>query len=305
MTIQLRGVFTALVTPFAEDGSVAETTLRRLVRRQIDGGVAGLVPVGTTGEATTLDPDEHQRVVETVVDEVRRGSRTVPVIAGAGTNSTRKTIDLARRCRSTGADALLLVTPYYNKPPQTGLQAHYRSVAQAVDLPVVLYNVPSRTGVHLSAETVLELAQEEPFVGVKEASGRLDEVSEILRGRPEGFAVLSGEDSLTLPLVALGGDGVIAVVANEAPALLVDLVEAALAGERDRAARLHARLFPLMRANFVETNPIPVKWALHRMGLIEPHLRPPLIPLAAHRTEAVERALEAVGLLDSLDEGSP
>lgn len=304
MSNALRGVFTALVTPFTEDGSLAESTLRRLVRRQVEGGVAGLVPVGTTGEAATLDPDEHQRVVEIVVDEVRQGPRTVPVIAGAGTNSTRKTLELARRCRSAGADALLLVTPYYNKPPQAGLRAHYRTVAEAVDLPVVLYNVPGRTGVNLAPDTVLELAEEDPFVAVKEASGDLDQVSEILRGRPEDFAVLSGDDSLTLPLVSLGGDGVIAVVANEAPALLVEMVEAALAGERDRAARLHARLLPLMRANFVETNPIPVKWALHRLGLIEPHLRSPLIRLSEPGTETVERALDEVGLLEAAAGGS-
>lgn len=293
----LRGVFTALVTPFDPDGIVDDAALRQLVRYQIEGGVAGLAPAGTTGEGATLDPEEHQRVVEIVVEEARGASRPVPVIAGAGTNSTSKTIALARRCRDAGADALLLVTPYYNKPPQAGMAAHFRAVAEAVDLPIVLYDVPGRTGVHLTPETVLELAQEEPFVAVKDACGRLEETSRILRGRPEGFAVLSGEDSLALPIVALGGDGVICVVSNEAPAQMTELVEAALAGDRRRAAELHALLFPLMQANFVESNPIPVKWALHRMGLIGPNPRMPLVPLSERGAEVVESALREAGLL--------
>lgn len=293
----LRGVFTALVTPFDADGEIDEAALRRHVRRQIEGGVTGLSPVGTTGEGATLTPDEHQRVVEIVVDEARSASRPVPVIAGAGTNSTTKTIDLARRCRGAGADALLLVTPYYNKPPQAGLAAHFRSVAEAVDLPIVLYDVPGRTGIHLASDTVLELAEEEPFVAVKDASGDFDELSRILRGRPSGFALLSGEDSLTLPLVAMGGDGVICVVSNEAPTLMSDLVEAALGGERPRAAELHARLFPLMRANFVETNPIPVKWAMQRLGVMDARPRMPLVGLSERGAETVEAALEGLGLL--------
>lgn len=300
----LRGVFTALVTPFTEAGRVDKVGLRRLVRRQIEEGVAGLVPVGTTGEGATLEPDEHRRVVELVVEEARGASRPVPVVAGAGTASTRKSADLARACRRAGADALLVVTPYYNKPTPAGLLTHFRTVAEAGGLPVVLYDVPGRTGLHMSAETVLQLAAEEPFVGVKEASGRLDEVTEILRHRPEGFAVLSGDDVLTLPIVALGGEGVISVVANEAPGPMAELVAAALAGERDRAAALHARLFPLMRANFVETNPIPVKWALHRLDLIEPYVRLPLVPLSRDAREPVERALGEVGLLEGLAAGA-
>ncbi|HVS04302.1 MAG TPA: 4-hydroxy-tetrahydrodipicolinate synthase [Thermoanaerobaculia bacterium] len=296
MTRMLQGVFTALVTPFTADGAVDEAALRRLVRRQIDGGVAGVVPCGTTGEGATLFADEHQRVVSVVVEEARQGSRPVQVIAGSGSNDTQKAIDLSRRCLQAGADALLVVTPYYNKPQQRGLAAHFRAIAEAVDLPIVLYDVPGRTGVHMQPETVLELAAEEPFVAVKEASGRLEDVSEILRHRPDGFAVLSGEDSLTLPIVALGGDGVIAVVSNEAPELLVSLVEAALAGDRPRAAELHASLLPLMRANFCESNPVPVKWALARLGLIEPHLRLPLVPLDPANEPRIERALEEAGL---------
>lgn len=299
MRDRLTGVLTALVTPFTAHGAVDEDGLRRLVRRQIAGGVAGLVPVGTTGEGATLEADEYQRIVELVVEESRDAGRSLPVIAGAGTTSTRQSVELARRCRAGGADALMIVTPYYNKPPQRGMADHFRAIAEAVDLPVVLYNVPARTGIHLGAETVLALAEEGPFVGVKEASGRLDEVSVLLRHRPEGFAVLSGDDSLTLPILAMGGDGVVAVVSNEAPELMVELVAAALEGERQRAADLHARLFPLMRANFVETNPIPVKWALHRLGLIAPHVRPPLAPLARQAMQAVEEALVQAGLLEA------
>jgi 4-hydroxy-tetrahydrodipicolinate synthase len=293
----LRGVFTALVTPFSAEGRVDETALRRLVERQLEAGVAGLVPVGTTGESATLDPDEHQRVVEVTVEAARASRRPARVIAGCGSNDTRKAAALARRCRATGADALLVVTPYYNKPKQDGMVAHFRAVADAGELPVVLYNVPGRTGVNLAAETVLELAADPRFVAVKEASADLEQAARILRDRPPGFALLSGEDSLTLPLIALGGDGVIAVVSNQAPALLVELVEAALAGQRERAAALHARLLPLMKANFLEPNPVPVKWALARMGLIGNHLRLPLTPLSQGLEAALEEALAALDLL--------
>jgi 4-hydroxy-tetrahydrodipicolinate synthase len=265
---------------------------------QIEGGVAGLVPMGTTGESATVSPDEHERVVAIAVEEARRASRRLLVIAGAGSNDTKRAVDLGARSARAGADALLAVTPYYNKPKQDGLAAHFRAIADAVDVPLVVYNVPGRTGSNLLPETVLQLAADRRFAAVKEASGNLDQVSEILRGRPEGFAVLSGEDSLTLPIVALGGDGVIAVVSNEAPALLVALVDAALAGRRDEAAGLHARLVPLMKANFLESNPIPVKWAVARMGICGPHLRLPLTPLSpavGEKMEAILRELELIG----------
>lgn len=288
--LPLSGVYTALVTPFRADGSLDETALRRLVRYQCEAGVAGVVPMGTTGESATVTPEEHERVVAIAVEEARLAGRPVQVVAGAGSNDTHKAADLARRSAAAGTDAVLAVTPYYNKPKQDGLVAHFRAVADAAGVPVVLYNVPGRTGCNLLPETVLQLADDVRFAAVKEASANLDQVSEILRGRPAGFAVLSGEDSLTLPIVALGGDGVIAVVSNEAPGLLVALVEAALAGRRDEAARLHGRLLPLMKANFLESNPIPVKWAVARMGLIEPHLRLPLTPLS----KALEPKLEAI-----------
>ena len=245
------------MTPFRDDGALDEPGLRRLVRRQIAGGVAGLVPCGTTGEAVTLDADEHERVVAITVEEARAASRPVQVIAGCGSNDTRKAQRLAARCRAAGADALLVVTPYYNKPTPRGLVAHFSAVADAGQLPVVAYNVPGRTGLNMLPDTVLELAQDPRIAGVKEASGSLDQACEILRARPAGFAVLSGEDSLALPIVACGGDGVIAVVSNEAPALLVELVAAALAGDRPRAAALQARLLPSHEGELPRVEPDP------------------------------------------------
>jgi 4-hydroxy-tetrahydrodipicolinate synthase len=287
------------VTPFRDDGALDEPGLRRLVRRQIAGGVAGLVPCGTTGEAVTLDPGEHERVVALAVEEARAADRPVKVIAGCGSNDTRRSQDLAGRCRRAGADALLVVTPYYNKPTPRGLVAHFKAVADAGGLPVVLYNVPGRTGVNMQPETVLELAKDPRIVAVKEASGSLDQACEILRARPAGFAVLSGEDSLAVPMVACGAEGVIAVVSNEAPALYAELIAAALAGDRARAAALQSRLFPLMKANFRESNPIPVKWALERLGLVGGALRLPLVPLSPAHHKPMEDALAAAGLLDA------
>ena len=296
---RLRGVFTALITPFTDAGEVDEFALRRLVRRQIEGGVAGLVPCGTTGEAVTLDEGEHERVVAIVAEEARRAPRPVRVIAGCGSNDTRRSRKLAKQCGKAGADALLVVTPYYNKPTPKGLIEHFKAVADAGELSVVLYNVPGRTGVNMLPETVLGLAEDPRFIAVKEASGSLDQACEILRSRPSGFSVLSGEDSLALPMVACGADGVIAVVSNEAPRSFSELVEAGLRGERARAASLQARLFPLMRANFRESNPIPVKWAMERLGLCGGALRLPLVPLSPSHHGAVEEALKTAGLLDA------
>ncbi|HEX7580619.1 MAG TPA: 4-hydroxy-tetrahydrodipicolinate synthase, partial [Thermoanaerobaculia bacterium] len=247
--------------------------------------------------AVTLDADEHERVVRVTVEAARAAGRPVVVVAGCGSNDTQKAADLAARCRLAGADALLAVTPYYNKPTPTGLIAHFSAIAEAGRLPVILYNVPGRTGLNMLPETVLKLAADPRFVGVKEASGNLEQASEILRSRPPRFAVLSGEDSLALPIVALGGEGVIAVVSNEAPALLVEMTDAALKGDRPRAAALHAKLFPLMRANFRESNPIPVKWAMARLGLCGGTLRLPLVPLSAAHHGPVEDALRLAGLL--------
>lgn len=294
---RLSGVFTALVTPFKADGSIDAAAFRKLVHRQIEGGVAGIVPCGTTGEAVTLSPEEQAHLVRLSVEGAKLGGRRVTVIAGCGSNDTKKAIELGRQARAAGADALLVVTPYYNKPSPAGLLAHYRAIADAVDAPIVIYNVPGRTGLNMLPETILELAEDPRFVGVKEASGSLDQACEILRKRPERFAVLSGEDSLALPITACGGDGVIAVVSNEAPELVSRLVSAALEGSREEAAALQARLLPLMRANFVESNPIPVKWALSRLGLCEDVLRLPLVSLATSKQGIVETALREAGLL--------
>ncbi len=298
LSVPLSGVFTALITPFTSSGEVDENSLRALVKRQVDEGVAGVVPCGTTGEAVTLDADEHERVVRIATEVAHAAARPVTVIAGCGSNDTRRSQDLASRCKKAGADALLVVTPYYNKPTPPGLIAHFSAVADAGGLPVVVYNVPGRTGVNMLPDTVLKLASDPRFIGVKEASGNLEQASEILRSRPARFAVLSGEDSLALPMTALGGEGVIAVVSNEAPRLFVEMTEAALKGERIRAAGLHARLFPLMRSNFRESNPIPVKWAMARLGLCGGTLRLPLVPLSAAHHAPVEEALRIAGLLD-------
>jgi 4-hydroxy-tetrahydrodipicolinate synthase len=268
------------------------------VERQVAGGVRLLVPCGTTGEAATLTSAEFERVVALTV-ETARGRATV--LAGAGSNATAATIERARAARAAGADALLVVTPYYNKPTQAGLTAHFRAVAQAVrDVPVVLYNVPGRTASNLAAATTLALAREvENIVGVKEASGDLTQIMAVLRERPAGFRVLSGDDALTLPLVALGADGIISVASNEAPELMSRLTQCALGGEWDAARELHYRLLPLMEANFLESNPGPVKAALALMGLLDEQLRLPLVPVQEQTRARLRAVLGALGLVPS------
>jgi 4-hydroxy-tetrahydrodipicolinate synthase len=278
---------TALITPFQDDGAPDIVVLRELVEWQIDRGIDGLVPCGTTGEGATLTEDEQSRVIGTVV---RSAAGRVPVVAGCGSNDTRRTVAAARRAADAGADALLVVSPYYNKPNRSGMLQHYGEVAQATSLPVVVYNVPGRTGQNLGAELILELAALPGIVAVKEASGDLDQIAAILEGRPPGFAVLSGDDPLVLPTVALGADGVISVVSNEAPREMAQLVQAALDGELGQARRLHYHLLPLMRANFLESNPVPVKTALALMGRGSGRLRAPLGPPA----DATRRRLEQV-----------
>ncbi len=294
----LTGCGTALVTPFTATGAVDEARYRALVERQLAGGVRLLVPCGTTGEAATLTPAEYERVVALTV-ETARGRATV--LAGAGSNATAATIERARVARAAGADALLIVAPYYNKPTQAGLTAHFRAVAQAVrDVPVVLYNVPGRTASNLAAATTLALAREvENIVGVKEASGDLTQIMAVLRERPAGFRVLSGDDALTLPLVALGADGIISVASNEAPELMTRLTQCALGGEWQAARELHYRLLPLMEANFLESNPGPVKAALALMGLVDEQLRLPLVPVQEQTRARLRAVLGALGLLSS------
>jgi 4-hydroxy-tetrahydrodipicolinate synthase len=284
---------TAIVTPFSEDGAVDVESLAALVRWQVESGIHGLVPCGTTGEGATLSEDEHRVVVETVVEAA---DGRVPVIAGCGSNDTRRTVEGARRSAAAGADALLVVSPYYNKPNRSGMIAHYRAVAEATELPVVVYNVPGRTGQNLGAALTLELAEIAGVDAVKEASADLDQIATILDSRPEGFAVLSGDDPLALPTVALGADGVISVVSNEAPGEMASLISHALDGDFAAARALHYRLLPLMRANFAETNPVPVKTAMGMLGRCPDRVRPPLGPAAGPCRETLELALERAGL---------
>ena len=292
----LRGCGTALVTPFTATGAVDEKRFRALVERQIAAGVRLLVPCGTTGEAATMTAAEHERLIALTVETARGRAK---VLAGAGNNATAATIDRARAARAAGADALLLVAPYYNKPSQAGLAAHFRAVAHAVgDRPVVLYNVPGRTASNIAATTTLALAREvENIVGVKEASGDLAQIMAILRDRPAGFRVLSGDDAVTLPLIALGADGIVSVVSNETPDLMTNLTESALRGEWETARELHYRLLPLMEANFLESNPGPVKAALAAMGLLEEHFRLPLVPVQEQTRARVQAVLGPLGLL--------
>lgn len=290
--IELRGALTALVTPFNEDGTVDLEELARLGRWQIERGIDGLVPCGTTGEGATLTDEEHHAVVSTLA---RVASGRVPIVAGCGSNDTRRTVEAARRAEAAGADALLVVTPYYNKPNRSGMLAHYETVVRATDLPVVVYNVPGRTGQNLEADLALELARIPGIAGIKEASADLDQIASILAGRPDGFAVLSGDDPLALPSVALGAEGVISVVSNEAPGEMAQMIEAARSGGLVRAREIHFRLLPLMRANFIESNPVPVKTAMAMLGRCGGTLRAPLGPPTPSTEAALRDALRQVG----------
>src|SRR5467141_537522 len=292
----LRGCGTALVTPFNAAGEVHEARFRALVERQISAGVRLLVPCGTTGEAATLTPAEQERVIALTVESARGRAK---VLAGVGSNSTAATLERARAARAAGADAILVVAPYYNKPTQAGLVAHFRAVAEAVeDLPVVLYNVPGRTACNITAATTLALAGERAnIVGTKEASADLAQIMAILRDRPPNFCVLSGDDAMTLPLIALGAAGVVSVVSNEVPDAMARLTDFALSGEWAAARALHYRLLPLMEANFIESNPGPVKAALAALGLLDEQLRLPLVPVQEQTRARLRAALAELGLL--------
>jgi 4-hydroxy-tetrahydrodipicolinate synthase len=293
-TSRLTGCGTALVTPFARDGSVDERALRNLVDWQIAEGIHFLVPCGSTGEAATMTPAEHRRVVEIVVEQARG---RVAIVAGAGSNDTKRAVAMSREMKAAGATHLLHVSPMYNKPPQRGIVAHFRAVADATDLPVIVYNVPGRTGSNIEAKTTLALAQVPNIAAIKEASGNLAQITDILRGRPPGFCVLSGDDELTLAVMAAGGEGVISVVSNATPRAMAALTERAAAGDLAQARELHLKLLPWMRAAFAESNPVPVKAALAMMGRIENVLRLPLVPLAEQHEGTVRAALEAAGAL--------
>ena len=284
----LSGCGTALVTPFRESGEVDETALRSLVDWQIEEGVDFLVPAGSTGEAATLSIEEHARVVAIVVEQA---AGRVPVVAGAGSNNTAHAIELSLRIASAGATHLLHVSPAYNRPQQRGLIEHFTAVADAAPCPVVLYNVPGRTGSNIAAATTLALAEHPNIAGTKEAAGSCDQVAEIVRLRPPGFAVLSGDDSLTVPFMALGADGVISVIGNATPRAMSELTAAMACGDLPRTRALHYRLADWMKAAFVESNPVPIKAALAMMGRIQPGVRPPLAPLAEANRAMVAAAL--------------
>jgi 4-hydroxy-tetrahydrodipicolinate synthase len=297
----LRGAFTALVTPFRPNGTIDAAEVRRLVAWQVLAGIDGLVPVGTTGEAPTLTVDEREQMIAlTVATVAERGARErVRVVAGTGTNDTRATIAATRRAAALGADTALVVAPYYNRPDSRMLEAHFRAVADEGDLPIVVYNVPSRTGTNVDADTFLRLAEHPRVVGVKEASGNIDQLAVICRDRPRGVAVLAGDDVATLAVLAMGGDGVVSVASNEIPAEMAALCASARAGDWDEARRIHARWLPLFRANFQGgPNPVPVKAALHAMGLLATDVvRGPLLPLADGPLEQLVRLLRDLALV--------
>ncbi len=290
------GCGTALVTPFRRDLSLDEEALRRLVRRQIEGGVDFLVPCGTTGENPTLTREEHLRVVEITLQEARG---RLPVLAGCGGYNTAEVIELGKQLAAMGVDGLLSVTPYYNKPTQEGLYQHYKAIAEAVPLPIVVYSVQSRTGVNVEPATVRRLAEIENIVGIKEASGNITQIASILRQVPESFVVLSGDDAVTLPLIALGGRGVISVVSNQIPTEMTRMVRFCLRNEFAAARELFYRYLPLMEVNFIESNPIPVKAAMALMGLLEPVWRLPLTPPRPESLARIERVLMELNLVEA------
>ncbi len=287
------GTYTAIVTPFSS-GTVDLEALRALVREQVEAGIDGLVPCGSTGESATLDHDEHQQVIAAVVEEA---AGRVRVIAGTGSNSTAEAARLTAFAKRAGADGALLISPYYNKPTQEGHVQHYCEIAGACDLPLIVYNIPGRTGVNMSPETIARIAEIPTVVGIKEASGSLDQISRILQLCGSDFTVLSGDDTLTLPMMALGGKGVISVTSNVVPARFCQMVRAAAGGDFASARSIHFELLPLMQALFLETNPIPVKTALALLGKVGEELRMPLTPMTPANRERLERQLSASGLL--------
>jgi 4-hydroxy-tetrahydrodipicolinate synthase len=295
----MRGCATALVTPFKADGAIDEDRLGVLVDRQITNGVRLLVPCGTTGESATMTEAEDQRVIAITVDIARGRAR---VIAGTGSNSTAAAIEASLRARDLGADAMLQVAPYYNKPTQDGLYAHFRAIAEAVpDTPIMLYNVPGRTSSNIAAKTVLRLANDcDNIVAIKEASGNLSQIMEILRERPANFRVLSGDDAVTLPLISLGGEGIVSVASNEIPDLMSRMTELALEGNWSEARAVHYRILPLMEINFIESSPGPVKAVMAMMGLLEENFRLPLVPIQEQSRTRIREVLAELGLPGSV-----
>ena len=288
------GCGTALVTPFSADQSLDEETLRRLIRRQIDAGINFLVPCGTTGESPTLTRAEHLRVVEIALEEAKG---RVPVLAGAGGYNTGEVLKLARELEHMGADGILSVTPYYNKPTPEGLYQHYKAIAAAIDLPIIVYSIQGRTGINVEPATLARLAQIGNIVGVKEASGNIGQMANIIGALPDDFTVLCGDDPITIALMGLGGKGVVSVVSNQIPREMTELAQACLRGDFETARRIQKRFLPLMNVNFIESNPIPVKEAMAMMGLLEPVYRLPLCRAGEQNRARIEQVLDTVGLL--------
>ena len=289
------GCGTALVTPFRKDLSLDEETLRRLVRRQIAAGINFLVPCGTTGESPTLSHEEHLRVVAITLEEAKG---KVPVLAGAGGYDTRHVIEMAREAERMGAEGILSVTPYYNKPTQEGLYHHFKAIAATTSLPIILYNVPPRTNVNIDPATLRRLSEIENIIGVKEASGNISQITQVIQQVPEEFLVLSGDDALTLPLAAMGGRGIISVASNEIPAEMTRLAQLCLSGNFAEARAMHRKWLPLLEVNFIETNPTPVKAAMAELGLLEPIFRLPLVPPRTENLAKIRAVLESLALLE-------
>ncbi len=291
---KFRGCGTALVTPFKADGQLDEDAINRLVDFQIDEGIDFLVPCGSTGESATLSMTEHLRVVELVV---KRTNGRVPIVAGAGGNNTAHIIELAKRVESLGVDGLLSVTPYYNKPTQDGLYQHFRAIAEAVKLPIIVYNVPGRTSTNLLPDTVVRLSEIENIIGIKEACGDISQIAELATKIPKNFLLLSGDDAITLPIIALGGVGIISVVSNQAPKMMTELTRLCNEGKFDAGSDLQKKLFNLMKVNFIETNPIPVKAGLAMMGLIQENYRLPLVPMREENKNKLWQVMVELGLV--------
>lgn len=290
----LEGVYTALITPFHGDGSIDEENLRKLVEFQITEGVTGLVPMGTTGESPTLSHGEHIRVIEIVVDQ---DQGRVPIIAGSGSNSTQEAVEMTLQAQECGADLSLQVAPYYNKPSQEGFYRHFTTVADKADIPIVVYNIPGRSGKNIENDTMLRLAEHPNIVGVKEASGNLGQMMDLIAKKPEDFVVLSGDDNLAFPLTAIGGKGVVSVASNLIPREMMLMIRTCLDGDLEGARSIHYRLLPFFKAVFLETNPIPIKYALHLKGMIEEAYRLPLCPMDDSKKGKCKEILEELGLL--------
>lgn len=290
----LRGSGVAIVTPFLKDGDIDEKSLRKLVDFQIDNGTRFIIPCGTTGESATMDADERKRVIGIVIDQTKK---RVPVIAGTGTNATATSIKYSRQAQELGADGVLLVGPYYNKPTQEGYYQHFKTIAESISIPAILYNVPGRTGGNIEPKTILRLAEIKNIIGVKEASANFGQFMEILGQRSSNFLVLSGDDALTLPMMSLGADGVISVAANQIPRAMSDIVKYGLEGNFTKAREIHYRYLDLMNINFIESNPIPVKCALSLMGMIEENYRLPLVPMQEANKQKMKHLLTRLNLI--------